>query len=143
MIFWFMFFPVSYAAPPSERTPLSLIGLVLFYGGLLVEALADAQKSQWKRVQPNLYISTGLYRFCRHPNYAGELVMYWGSFLASPMPWTWTTLVPSALGLVAIHMIIVVAGMKRLEAKQAGAYGARPDYQKYIQRTAKLIPFIW
>lgn len=58
LIFWCMFYPVSFASPHhyERRSVLSLVGLFLFSLGLIVEALADAQKSQWKRLQPNLYI---------------------------------------------------------------------------------------
>lgn len=66
--------------------PKDIAGLCLFIIGLIVEAVADQQKfnyrfyhvAQWKEQYPEktpLILKTGLWRFSRQPNYFGEILV--------------------------------------------------------------------
>ena len=59
---------------------LSFIGLSLWVVGIVIEVVADKQKSNFRKdpKNKNLFIQTGLWSVCRHPNYTGEIILWVG-----------------------------------------------------------------
>ena len=60
-----------------------LAAVAVFLAGLLIEHVADAQKSAFRRRRERgevreAWISTGLWKFSRHPNYCGESMLHLG-----------------------------------------------------------------
>ena len=117
-------------------------GLALMVAGFLLEAGADAQKSAAKKRDPKTFVSTGLYRLVRCPNYLGELVLWTGSLLVAVGAcctfWQWVIVLLGYLGIV----YVMFSGARRLELRQDATYGADPRYQEYVKKTPILLPFI-
>ena len=66
---------------------LGVIGLFLWVLGFAIEVIADKQKSDFRKDPKNkiLFIETGLWSLCRHPNYTGEIILWVGvAVLAFP-----------------------------------------------------------
>ena len=118
------------------------IGAVLATLGVLIEMIADAQKSAAKKVNPHRYVDTGLYRIVRCPNYFGEVLMWTGSFVicvgACCSVWQW---IVASLGYIGI-VYVMFSGARRLELRQTEVYGSIPEFQAYISRTPLILPFI-
>jgi steroid 5-alpha reductase family enzyme len=118
------------------------IGAVLATLGVLIEMIADAQKSAAKKVNPHRYVDTGLYRIVRCPNYFGEVLMWTGSFVicfgACCNVWQW---VIASLGYIGI-VYVMFSGARRLELRQTEVYGSIPEFQAYIKRTPLILPFV-
>ncbi|MBO5017413.1 MAG: DUF1295 domain-containing protein [Alistipes sp.] len=118
------------------------IGAVVAALGVLIEAIADAQKSAAKRRNPKRFVDHGLYRIVRCPNYFGEVLMWTGSFLvcigACCSVWQW---VVAALGYIGI-IYVMFSGARRLELRQTETYGNDPEFQAYIKRTPILLPLV-
>ncbi|PLW06848.1 hypothetical protein PCASD_21357 [Puccinia coronata f. sp. avenae] len=61
------------------------VGLIFYIIGMLLETLGDWQKFQWKartKGQPGLPVCrTGVWKWSRHPNYFGEILLWWGIWL--------------------------------------------------------------
>lgn len=60
-----------------------IIGSIFYLSGMLLETLADVQKYQWKdrsKSQPNPLpaCQIGVWKWSRHPNYFGEILLWWG-----------------------------------------------------------------
>jgi steroid 5-alpha reductase family enzyme len=110
--------------------------------GVVIEMIADAEKSAAKKRNPNRFVSHGLYRIVRCPNYFGEVLMWTGSFVvcigSCCSAWQW---VVAALGYIGI-VYVMFSGARRLELRQAEVYGSDPEFQAYIKRTPILIPLI-
>lgn len=110
--------------------------------GVVIEMVADAQKSAAKRVNTNRFVSHGLYRIVRCPNYFGEVLMWTGSFIvcfgAYCTLWQW---VVAALGYIGI-VYVMFSGARRLEMRQTEVYGNDPEFQAYIKRTPLILPFV-
>lgn len=57
------------------------IGAAVATAGVLIEMIADAQKSAAKKINARRYVDTGLYKWVRCPYYFGEVLMWTGSFV--------------------------------------------------------------
>lgn len=118
------------------------IGAAVMLAGTLLEAIADAQKTKAKKVAPQRFVDTGLYRFVRCPNYLGEVTIWTGCLLLNigiaATAWQW---VISAIGYVGI-IYVMFSGARRLEIRQENTYGEDPEYRAYVKRTPILIPFL-
>ena len=118
------------------------IGAAVAALGVIIEIVADAQKSAAKRKDAGRYVDSGLYRIVRCPNYFGEVLMWTGSFVITfgscCTLWQW---VIALLGYVGI-VYVMFSGARRLELRQTEVYGNIPEFQAYIKRTPLLIPFL-
>lgn len=118
------------------------VGMAVMACGIVLEALADLQKSAAKRKNSRRFVDTGLYRFVRCPNYLGELLIWVGVLLTGTTAlkgvWQW---VLAILGFVLIAWVMF-SGARRLELRQDKNYGADPEYQKYVRTVPILIPFV-
>ncbi len=133
-------------AAPVETTPLAsitqIVGLLIMAGGLILEAGADKQKSDFKAQFPKNFCNVGFYRWVRCPNYLGEILFWAGNwivavaFYASVLQW-----VLSLIGLVCI-VLIMLGSTKRLESSQQERYGSLPEFQTYSNTVPVLFPFI-
>lgn len=118
------------------------VGAILASLGVVIEIVADAQKSTAKRVDASRFVSHGLYRIVRCPNYFGEVLMWSGSFIicfgACCTVGQW---IISSLGYIGI-VYVMFSGARRLELRQNETYDNDPEFQAYIKRTPLILPFV-
>jgi steroid 5-alpha reductase family enzyme len=134
---WLVAFPLLGTA--TSTTPLGLpdyAGLALWAVGFLFEAVADAQLAAFQRRDDAArgVMSTGLWRYSRHPNYFGEFVLWWGVWLMAAGGGAWWTFFGPAL---LTFFLLKVSGVALTEKDIAGR---RPEYQAYIRRTSAFFP---
>jgi steroid 5-alpha reductase family enzyme len=75
------FFLANKAAGLPVNEVWAWVGAALMALGVLLEAVADAQKSAAKKINKHRFVDTGVYKIVRCPNYLGELVIWTGSFI--------------------------------------------------------------
>jgi steroid 5-alpha reductase family enzyme len=117
-----------------------LIGGGIFLCGFLVESIADYQMMRFKRqthTTPAL-LTTGLFSLCRHPNYLGEMMVWFGIALvlygaSSSTSQVLVFLMPLAM----VFLLIKVSGLPLLEAHLEKT---RPDYAAYKAKVPALLP---
>ena len=122
----------------------SLVGVTILWLGLIIETVADHQKSVAKHMDAKTFVHTGLYAVVRYPNYLGEILVWVGNYIASiPHYYNsgWCSWIMATTGLVCI-LLIMMGSTKRLELKQDKRYGQDVRYQSYKQNVPILIPFI-
>lgn len=136
----FYLYNMAHLAPVNDLW--AWIGALVAAAGVVIEMVADAQKSAAKRHNAHRFVDTGLYRIVRCPNYFGEVLMWTGSFLicfgACCTVGQW---VIASLGYVGI-VYVMFSGARRLELRQTETYGADPEFQAYIKRTPLILPLV-
>ena len=121
---------------------LPLIGIVISILGLVLETVADNQKSAQKKVRPDMVATEGLYKLCRCPNYLGEIIFWTGVFVAGITAYaTFGQWITAILAYVCI-VYIMFNGAQRLEKRQMGRYGDKEEYNTYADKTPIIIPFL-
>jgi steroid 5-alpha reductase family enzyme len=124
----------------ADKLPLDLwfaIGLSAWVAGLVIEVIADRQKTRF-RANPdnaNRYITTGLWAWSRHPNYFGEILLWVGiAIIALPVlqGWQYITL---ASPIFVYFLLTRVSGARMLERRNDKIWGGEPAYQEYKNNT--------
>ena len=117
---------------------LDIAGLFIWLIGFLFEAVGDYQLSKFKGKAENKgkVMTLGLWKYTRHPNYFGEVAMWWGIFLiALSVKNGWTAIVSP---LMITFLLLKVSGITMLEKKYAG----NKEFQEYAQRTSVFFPWL-
>lgn len=133
------------AMTSASEVPLGLVGfvgIVVYLAGLAIEVTADRQKSAFRAAPENegRFIDVGLWRWSRHPNYFGEILLWCGvAILALPAlsGWQFATLVSPVF---VTFLLTRVSGVPMLEARADARWGGQDDYEAYKAATPVLIP---
>jgi steroid 5-alpha reductase family enzyme len=137
--------PVSYLLDQNDPPGLgawSVAGAAIWLVGLVVEAVADAQKSAFRAKEENRgqFIASGLWRYSRHPNYFGELLVWWGLFVFA-IPVLHGAAFAVVIGPIFITVLLLfVSGIPLVERSADEKYGSDEAYREYKRRTSILVP---
>jgi len=135
--------PLTFRILSPEKDKLLLyIGVIISLIGFFIEIEADNQKTNSKKTNPDKFVDTGLYRFCRCPNYFGEIIFWTGSFIGGIKIYNgfvqWFSALLGYIGIV----YIMFSGARRIEISHNKNYGNDPQFKEYAKRTPILIPFL-
>jgi steroid 5-alpha reductase family enzyme len=117
--------------------PFGMIGLLVWAVGYYFEVVGDKQLKDFISLPENKgkLMTTGLWKYTRHPNYFGEVTQWWGIFLFA-LAATGNTLI--IIGPITITLLILfVSGVPMLEKK----YEGREDFEAYKKKTSAFIPW--
>lgn len=126
----------------STDIVLPLIGMAVSVFGIILESVADSQKSAQKKVRPDMVATQGLYRIVRCPNYLGEIIFWTGVFVSGIS--TYATVGQWITAIVAYICIVYIMfnGAQRLEKRQMKRYGDNKEYNTYADKTPIIIPLL-
>jgi len=123
---------------------LDALAALLVVAGVLLEATADRQLERFMRRkragEVEGYLTTGVWAWSRHPNYAGDAITWWGfglfgvaAALEVDEP---LLIIPSLLGPLAMHLLLRYgSGVALSERGRSGA-----DWDAYVARTSPFLP---
>lgn len=119
-----------------------LVGMAISVIGLVLESIADQQKSAQKKLRPDMVATEGLYKFVRCPNYFGEITFWTGVFVAGVT--TYRTLGQWITAIVAYICIVYIMfnGAQRMEKRQMKQYGDKAEYRDYADKTPIILPLL-
>ncbi len=128
----------------GNREPLEIVGIIgiaVWTIGILIEIVADQQKSAFRADPANKgkFINSGLWAWSRHPNYFGEIVLWTGmAIIAIPVlqGWQWVTLISPVF---VFLLLTKVSGVPMLEEAADERWGGQEDYEAYKQNTPVLV----
>jgi len=105
--------PIVFANTADARPLewLHLLGLLIWLYGFIFEAVGDWQLLKFLRNPANKgkLMTSGLWRYTRHPNYFGEVTLWWGIWLMTlSLPDGWMTIIGP---LTITFLIMKVSGI--------------------------------
>lgn len=129
----------------SSLFSLDYIGWALWGVGFFMEVIADFQKLGFKRNPTNdgQWCNVGLWFYSRHPNYFGEIVLWWGVLIACYGGYSGANAGVYVLGalspLFLTCLLLFVSGLPLLEQSADKKHGGKEEYRKYKRRTSPLV----
>jgi steroid 5-alpha reductase family enzyme len=118
-------------------TNLNTIGLWIWCIGFYFEAVADSELKEFLINPKNKgkIMDQGLWKYSRHPNYFGEVTMWWGIWLISF--YNLNSLFAIIGPLTITTLILFVSGIPLLEKK----YQGNKLFENYKKKTNIFIPW--
>ncbi len=127
---------IAGVASSKDLNMWTLLGFFMWLIGFAFEAIGDYQLTVFIKQKQNKddIIQTGLWKYTRHPNYFGEILLWWGIFIITiPLENSlWGIISPMTI----TYLLLKVSGIPLLEKK----YADNPQFQAYKKRTSLLIP---
>jgi len=117
--------------------PIGTMGVLVWAVGLFFEAVGDAQLRRFKSDPANegRVMSSGLWRYTRHPNYFGDAVVWWGIALVAAEAGV------GVFGLIGAalmtFLLVRVSGVALLEKSLRKR---KPEYEEYVRATSSFVP---
>jgi len=125
-------------------------GWTLFIGGFVLQIAGDWQKYFFRADPSNKgrFCTQGVWQWSRHPNYAGEILMWWGIFIGAypaiqgssePGLGWWTIASP----LYTMGILLFLTGLPFGEGKALARFYAADDgkeWEDYREKTSPIWP---
>lgn len=143
---WLLLIPLFFAfrSEGAAGFPgISIVGAAVLLTGLIIEAVADSQKWQFSQNKQNKgkWIDSGIWRYSRHPNYFGEILVWVGVFVyALPVLTTVEILIALISPLAITTLLLFVTGIPLLEKSADKRWGTLDEYKEYKRKTSILVP---
>ena len=120
-------------------TWLDYLGILVTLFGIIYESIADYQLIQFKNDIKNRgkLLQSGLWKLSRHPNYFGEILVWWGFFITTLVTGIHFNLIAP---LLMTFLILRFSGVTLLEANLIKKFNGYDDYQKKVNT---IIPRFW
>lgn len=127
--------PAVYALRAGlEINVASVLFLCLSVGAAIMQGIADIQMHRFRKKRSGKFIRVGLWKYSRHPNYLGEILMWWGVALsvicAEPSVWY------LGLGAVANTVLFLAVSIPMADGRQSRKEG----FLEYKNQTRMLLP---
>ena len=126
----------------SDNTPLNLwdaLAFVVTFSAIVLEAQADRELHQFRatRSSSQEILETGVWSWCRHPNYLGELGFWCGLFLfgVAALNGQPTDLMKS--GPISMTLLFVIISIPMIDRKLVES---KPGYDELKKRSFALVP---
>jgi steroid 5-alpha reductase family enzyme len=140
-LMWIISLPLlaaQFYAGPGRITWLDGIAILVCLVGFFFEAVGDWQLSQFKKDPGNKgkLLTSGVWRYSRHPNYFGDAAQWWGFYLFALSTGSgWFTFISP---LIMTILLRNVSGVTMLEKS---LQQTKPGYEEYIASTSPFIPW--
>ena len=122
----------------------TIIGIIIFIIGFTIEIIADSQKTKFRANDDNKdkFISSGLWKYSRHPNYLGEIILWLGISLISFSSLEGFQYITLISPIFTYLLLVNVSGINFLEKSGKKKWGHLDSYKKYLKETPRLCGFL-
>jgi steroid 5-alpha reductase family enzyme len=126
------------SASPARLTALDVLAVLVWGMGFFFEAAGDWQLRRFKANPANGggLLTSGVWRYTRHPNYFGDAVQWWGFYLFALAAGGWWAVFSP---LLMTFLLVRVSGVAMLEKSLVDN---KPGYREYMRRTSAFIPWV-
>uniref|UniRef100_A0A7N0UER0 Steroid 5-alpha reductase C-terminal domain-containing protein n=1 Tax=Kalanchoe fedtschenkoi TaxID=63787 RepID=A0A7N0UER0_KALFE len=145
---WTVMLPVTIVNANSGESSLQaadIIGWIMWCVGLLIEATADQQKLVFKNSPENQgkWCAVGIWKYSRHPNYFGEMLLWWGIFVAATPVLEGTEWLVIVGPIFLTLLLLFVSGIPLLEESADKRFGNVVEYKQYKIKTRSVCPSLF
>jgi steroid 5-alpha reductase family enzyme len=122
---------------PNALSPWYHLGIAVWLVGFSLEVVSDRQLKTFLSQKQNQghVMTSGLWKYSRHPNYFGESLLWWGIFLiALTFDGGWTSFFGP---LLLTFLLLKISGVPPAERLMKNM----PDFDEYKSRTSVFIPW--
>ena len=118
----------------AEFSPLMIIGFVISISAFILQMISDIEMHKFRKRKTHALINVGLWKYSRHPNYLGEILMWWGIyFMMLPVLNNYWFLFIGALVNNLMFLFISIPMADKRQSKKDG-------YLLYKKNTHMLLP---
>lgn len=117
----------------SDFGPLSAVFITVSLLAAIFQGIADLQMHRFRAQGTGGFIRTGLWKHSRHPNYACEILMWWGIGLASISALGWKHCYLMAGALINTLMFLFIS-IPMADKRQS----LKPGFEEYKKATRML-----
>lgn len=112
----------------------SIIFFFLSVSAVIMQGTADYEMHRYRRHRTSAFIRDGLWKYSRHPNYLGEILMWWGVALSvvSVFPGAWYLIT----GAAANTLLFLAVSIPLADGRQSRKEG----FAEYKNQTRMLLP---
>ena len=116
------------------------IGLLIFIFGFIIEVIADHQKTVFRKDVNNKdkFITTGLWSYSRHPNYLGEILLWFGVAIMSFSSLQGLQYLTLISPIFVYILLVYISGIRILENQGDKKWGHLDSYKEYLKNTPRL-----
>lgn len=119
-----------------EFNPFSLIGVILSICAATIQGIADIQMHSFKKNGGTGFIRKGLWKHGRHPNYSGEILMWWGIALtclfSAPDYEGWQFMILGAVLNTCLFLFISIPMAEKHQARKSGFAEYKKETRMFI-----------
>ncbi len=121
---------------------LTYVGIILFIIGFGIEIVADNQKTAFRSIEANKdsFITTGLWSKSRHPNYFGEVLLWFAIAVISFSSLEGLQLITLISPIFTYILLVYVSGVRMLEDMNDKKWADDEQYKSYKKNTPMLFP---
>ena len=120
-----------------ELNPFVIVFFVMSCFSFIMQGLADLQMHKFRKNRTTTFIRTGLWKYSRHPNYLGEIMMWWSIGLASVFSLGFLSFYPLLIGAICNTLMFVFISIPLAEKHQAKR---KEGFDEYKKETRMLFP---
>ena len=114
------------------------VGSFLFFAlsicAITMQGVADHQMHRFRKKKTGGFLQSGLWKYSRHPNYLGEILMWWG--VALSVVSVFPHLRYLGIGALANTLLFLVVSIPMADGRQS----CKPGYEQYKGETRMLLP---
>lgn len=127
--------PAYFSATVSKTIGvLTVLGAIVCLLAVLFQIISDNQMRRFRLSEQSGHIDSGLWKYSRHPNYLGEVMLWWGVYImmlgAAPHYW-WAVVAPVLMTLLFVFISIPMMEERLMATKQG--------YEDYRKVTSMLL----
>ena len=135
LVVWGCTLPAVFAIREGlSLSVLSAVFIALSLGAALLQGTADVQMHRYRKHRDGAFCRSGLWKYSRHPNYLGEILMWWGVGLsvvaACPAAWGYLS---GALANTALFLFVSIPLADGRQSRKEG-------FAEYKKQTRMLLP---
>jgi steroid 5-alpha reductase family enzyme len=136
LVVFFAILPAVYVIE-NDEAPKSALYIIFFVTAILsvvLQGVSDCQMHKYRKNRKEPFIRVGLWRYSRHPNYLGEILMWWsvGFYSIAVIGFEWYSLI----GAVINTVLFLAVSIPMADSRQAKKEG----FEEYKRQTRMLLP---